>query len=800
MELRVYPIDTNYIIKDGKPLIQLFCKTTEGAHICLLDNRFIPYFFVTGMSEDALKLLEQDGARVINAEKITRKINEHEHDVIKVTANIPKAVPILKQLITEQGATTYEADILFARRYLIDNHIIPFEEIIVECTPTAHTAKVPCYTVHSIRKGDSVHSTPRMLALDIETYNPDGKNMNAKKHPIITIALYGEGFQKILTWKQFACEGPLEVLASEADMIQRMIELIEEHKPDLLVGYFSDGFDMPYIKDRAEQHKLKLPLGLDYSELRVGGRIYKDARIAGIVHIDIFKYVRNVVGKALKTDSLSLNSVSEEILGAQKHDVDLDQLADIWDNYPEQMGLYADYNLQDTKLTYDLCKTLFPGLLELVRLIGLDIYDVNRMPFSQLVEWYLIRRSQEFNEMIPNRPSRTQEMARMKDRVQGAFVYEPKPGLYENIIIFDYRSLYPSIIASLNISIGTLNCSCCDDAPRLETERGTFWFCKKRQGLFSTVIQDIILKRSEVKQAYKETNDPLLEARSQALKLLANSFYGYVGFAPARWYCKECAESTTGWARHYIHKTIDTATNQGFKVLYSDTDSVFLLLEGHTKQDALDLVAHINKELPGLMELEYEGFYLSGLFVSLKSAQSGAKKKYALLGEDQNITIKGFETVRRNWSFIAKDVQRTIIEIVLKEKDIEKARRYVREVVDKLRTNKIPKDKVVIHTQITKPLESYANIGPHVAAAKQMREKGSEPTPGSIIKYVVTKGEGKIRDKVKLAEEATQDEYDGEYYITHQIIPGVERIFAVLGVHVDEFSKKTTQTGLGGYL
>jgi DNA polymerase I len=272
-----------------------------------------------------------------------------------------------------------------------------------------------------------------------------------------------------------------------------------------------------------------------------------------------------------------------------------------------------------------------------------------------------------------------------------------------------------------------------------------------------------------------------------------------MGFAPARYYSIECAESTTAWARHYIQKAIDTAQKEGFTVLYSDTDSVFLLLDKKTKEDALALMDKINKDLPGLMELDYEGYYPAGIFVSLKAAESGAKKKYALIDEKNNMKIKGFESVRRNWSAIAKDAQRKVLEIILKEHDAKKAKEYVRSVVDELRKNKIALDKVVVHTALSKGTGEYAAIGPHVAAAQRMESKGQSVGAGSVIHYVVIKGKGKIRDKVRLPDETTQAEYDGEYYVQNQVLPGVERIFAVLGINVDDLVSTTKQSSLEGF-
>lgn len=803
MKLLFYPIDITYSVEDAKPTIFLYGRTDKGEQICVVDGTFRPYFVVTGTPDiDALKSIKQDDYFVTDVIKTKKNLNESETEAYLVFVNLPKAVTELRKLAREVKGVkgVYEYDLPFTRRYLIDKEITPLAQTIVECEKTSQDAKVPCYLAKSIKPGDESVTKLQTLAIDIETYNPDNK-LDFKKNPILMIALYGEKFSRVITWKKFkTADKTIEFTDSEADMLKRFTELIEQNQPDLITGYFTDGFDFPYIAERAKKLKVPLNLGLDRSELEILGRSETEAKIAGIAHIDIFKFIKRVIGRGLKTDSYSLDAVSKELLGKQKHKVDMDHFFKAWDSGGEELEPYCKYNLQDTLLTYELTEKVLPTLIEFVRIMRLPPYDINRMPYSMFVEWYLISQAHRRGEIIQSKPEHKAEGERMRDRVQGAFVFEPKPGYYQNLVVFDYRSLYPSIIASHNISKGLLNCECCKkDAPKIETERGTFWYCQKRKGLFSTIISDLILVRAEVKKQLKKKSDVLLAARSEALKVLANSFYGYMGFAPARWYCIECAESTTAWARHYIHQAIDTAKEAGFTVLYSDTDSVFLLLEKKTKEDALGLMEQINKKLPGLMELDFEGFYPAGIFVSLKAGEGGAKKKYALLSEKGELKIKGFETVRRNWSYIAKEVQQNVLSILLKENDPKKAKNYVREVIDSLRKNKLEVSKVIIKTQLTKGTGSYSSVGPHVAAAQRMEAKGITVASGTIIKYVVIKGKGKIRDKVKLPEETAQDEYDGEYYVQNQIIPGIERIFAVLNINVDDLTSETKQSSLFGY-
>ncbi|MBI2565126.1 ribonuclease H-like domain-containing protein [Candidatus Woesearchaeota archaeon] len=810
-EFSFYLYDITYKVQNNKPIIYLFGRTSDGKQICIKDSSFLPYTYVIpknkkSVIQDLLNWEKKEGEdlfKVVKIESFKKKLFEKPVEVLKVTTNLPNAIPIIrKELKTwDDVENVLEHDILFIRRYLIDKQITPCTLLRVEAEPTFEQSKVPVFNVVKIFQESYDTPKPKVLSIDIETYNPSGKRFLPKEHPIIMIALYGEDFKKVLTWKRFETkEEYIEFLSNEADVLQRFQEIIDEYKPDIITGYFSDMFDFPYIKTRANKYKIWLELSLDKTDLYIKGTTNKVAVINGRVHIDIYPFIKRVIGRSLETDSYSLNSVAKELLGEHKYSIDIEKLAGAWDsNNGELLNEFCKYNLQDAKLNHDLFLKLSLNMFELVKVIGLPLADITRMSFSQYVEWYTIKHAFAVSELVPNKPSYAEQTKRMSMRIKGAFVYEPTPGLYENIVVFDYKSLYPSIIASHNISPGTLRCSCCKEKSKVPFEEAEYWFCKKKKGFLSSIIGDIIKRRASIKEMLKENKDVLLLARSEALKVLANAFYGYLGFAPARWYCFECAESTTAYGRYYIKKVIEQAKQSGFFVCYSDTDSCFILLKEKTKEEAQAFREKVNESLPEFMELDYQGFYPSGLFVGAKATGYGAKKKYALIDEKNHLQIKGFETVRRNWSFIAKEVQSDVLKILLQEKNKQKAIDYVQKIIQDLRSNKLPLDKVVIHTQLQKEVESYDSVGPHVAAAKRIKERNEEVTPGMIIKFVVVKGFGKIRDKVKLEDEAKQEEYDGEYYVTHQVIPSLERIFSVLNINIKKAINEQQQSTLGGF-
>ncbi len=814
VEIEFYPIDVSYTVEQDKAVINLFGKTIDGKQICVQDDSFEPYFWVVSkkaidkIREKIKKIrINNNGTTsiVTKTELCNKKLLGKSVTALKVFTKLPRDIPVIRNEIKNLDVETYEFDIQFTRKYLIDKDITPLALCKADGEFINKKSRVSVMNANKIEQiTDKVIENPKILAFDIETYNPLGKVIDAEKNPIVMVSFYGDKLSKVITWKRFKTKkGYIEFVGSELELLKRFKEIIESYKPDIITGYFSDGFDFPYIETRARKYKVNLNICLDYSSIKINKRGITTTKLTGIAHLDIFKFIRKIMGTTLETDTYSLNSVAEEILGEKKNDVNLDNLAFVWDNKPQKLEEFCDYNLQDSKLTFMLCKEILPNIVELVKIVGLPIADVSRMSFSQLDEWYLIKQANVINEIVPNKPTYDEISERRKNTYKGAFVFKPTPGLYKDITIFDFRSLYPSIITSHNISPDTLNCECCEDEKHVPGF-DNYWFCSKKKGFISTVLEGIITRRMRVKEIMKSVDKKklkLFNARQYALKTIGNSMYGYMGFFGARWYSIECARSITAYGRHYIKKVIEDAKNAGFKVLYSDTDSVFLILDKKTEDDTKKFVESINATLPGLMEIEYEGFYPRGIFVSAKEGAYGAKKKYALLSEDNHIIIKGFETIRRNWSFIAKETQREVLNIILKDGNPKKAFNYVKEVIINLREKKIPIEKVVIHTQLQKAISEYDSIGPHVAAAQRMIDKGIPVGPGSLIKYVITKGKSKekIRDRAKLPEEISKDDYDQDYYINNQIIPSVEKIFEVLGFEKDDLINSLDQSKLDTY-
>lgn len=812
--IRFYPLDATYKIQDGKAVINLFGKSDDGRQMTVIDSNFEPYFYVipkegANISEKLEKIrVESDNEiyYVTRTESVIKKFLGKEIFAVKVCTNLPGAVPPIREIVKswDSVSSMHEYDVLFTRRYLIDRNITPLVLHNVTGEFISQKSKVPVFRAEKIEQATETLHSPKVLAFDIETYSPFDMAIDADKNPIIMLSFYGENIKKVFVWKKFRSEnGCIEFVENEAQLIEKFKDTIESYRPDILTGYFSDGFDLPYIKTRADKHKIKLDIGWDHSDMKVKSRMETSVAVNGITHLDVFKFIKRVIGNSLETYSYDLNTVASQLLDEKKHDVSLEELPLMWDSGHEKLEKFCEYCLHDSVLTYSLAVKMLPTIIEMVKIVNLPIYDVNRMGFSQLVEWYIMKQATSYNEIAPNKPGHDEVQKRRLSTFQGAFVFEPKPGLYKDISVFDFRSLYPTILGSHNIGPDTINCKCCEETSKpIHDEGQKYWFCTRKKGFIPALIEDLISRRIRIKEIIKTHNDEklaFLDARQNSLKLLANSFYGYLGFFGARWYSVESARSTTAWGRHYIHQVIEKAQANDFIVLYSDTDSVFLTLNGKTKNDAMMFAEAINKELPGMMELEYEGFYPAGIFVSAKLGPFGAKKKYALISEKGLLKIRGFETVRRNWSFIAKGVQEKVIDIILRENDTEKALEYVKGIVHDLRGKKIPIEKVIIHTQLQKEILDYANKGPHVAVAQRLKNKGRHIGPGTMIRYVVSQGNDIIRNRAKLPEEVKEGEYDADYYINNQVIPAVERIFNVLGYKKEDLLEMKEQTKLEGF-
>ena len=314
------------------------------------------------------------------------------------------------------------------------------------------------------------------------------------------------------------------------------------------------------------------------------------------------------------------------------------------------------------------------------------------------------------------------------------------------------------------------------------------------------MLEEIIKKRKKYKREYAQKKNNLTKARSNAYKLLANASYGYLGFFGARYYSRESAAATARLAKENILKAIKKIEDKGYTILYSDTDSIAFVRGENSKQKIKEFLKELNEGLPGIMELDLEDFNDRGIFVSTRSGESGAKKKYALLMENGELKIRGFETVRRDWCILARDLQSKILKLILTDGNETKALALLEKTIKTLKEGTVPVEKLILKNQLKKSIDSYVSKGPHVVAAEKMKEKGIPIHEGLVVEYYVGEISGnskKIGDKVFLPDEEAK--YDYDYYLNNQILPVVENIFAVFDVDVNHLLKDKDQKSLGDF-
>lgn len=792
--MHVVPYDITYRIVEGKVVVHIFANSSKG-RVVLIDDSFLPYFYARVEGKTLKKRIEDvdvDGIKVVRVEEVNRLILGVDTPCLKIYCQFPSDVFKIREAI-KVACETYEFDVSFSSRYLVDNHIVMFNTYEVDGNLVESRYDCDCLKVNNfnlIKEGGSVDA----LAIDIETYFKPGQQVNMQEAPILMVGLHGKSISKIFTWHKIA--GAHNVICEdEADMLTKVFEAIKNDESSFLVGYNSDGFDLTYLHERANLLKVKEVVGLDGSSFSFGRGSDRSVNVVGKTHIDMYKFIKRVYGAELKTDTYKLNDVANELLGATKDDVDVSRIGEAWDSKDAKMlAEFSKYNLKDCVLTYDLFNTILPNIEEMTRLVGIAPFSITRMGFSLIVEWFIIKRAVDANEMIMNKPSGEEIASRRGIRFQGAFVYEPTPGIYKDVLVYDFRSLYPTIITAHNLSPEAIRVG---KKGYSHPENDQVWFSKDKIGFVSSTLEFILTSRFKLKDELKKKKSKFLSARVAALKLLANSFYGYLGFYGSRWYSIECADATTAFGRHYIHQVIERMEKEGYKILYGDTDSIFVSLEGKKPSDAKSVIKEINDSLPGLMELEFDGHYPSGIFVSGKGSDKGAKKRYCLLREDGTLKITGFEAVRRNVSFIAKDVQENVLSMILKDHAPQKALDYVHAVIDDLENGKIDVKKLVIRTKLTRDVDDYSNEGAHVKVARRLIERGQSVSVGSILGYVIEAGSGSMSDRARLPDEVK--DIDVSYYIDNQILPVVESIFKVFGVDKSDLLKEGKQKGLGDF-
>ncbi|MCX6741996.1 MAG: ribonuclease H-like domain-containing protein [Candidatus Pacearchaeota archaeon] len=598
MEIKFIPIDYDSFDWQGRNYIRIIGRDEKGKRVAVLDS-FEPYLWAIlkeGISEKKIKELQGkiEKIKVNEADRVTKveKTEVHKKHFLgkEVTAikifitNYKDAHPIADKLDFPEIEARREYDLSLITKYIIEKNVVPFSWFKVsgeilnnseEFGSIDQNLEVDlCIKAENIIKIESSKTekeeySPKVLAFDIET-----DEFEIGRGEILMISLVGKNYEKVLTWKK--CPNMpkfVECFKDEAEMLEKFIEYVKKFSPDMLVGYYSDNFDLPYLRARAEKNRMKLDLGLDGRQPMFARGKYPSARVPGIVHIDLFRFIETAYSQYLQSETLGLNEVASEFLGEGKKEFNHKHSSKI--NHDEWVT-YFEYNLQDSVITYKLAEKIMPDMIEFSKIIQEPIFEVTRNGMSQQVEHYILHNLKRYDEIAEKRPIHDEiEIRRQREKYEGAFVFQPTPGLYEDIAMFDFTSMHASIIVSFNISKATLlekKQPNSYESPEfdLSGSKVQYYFSKK-PGFFPLLLGEIVELRKKFKKELKEKPDVIKKARSNAYKLLANAYYGYLGFFGARYYSIEAAASTLAFVRKFNKEVIEKVNKEGYKVIMADS-------------------------------------------------------------------------------------------------------------------------------------------------------------------------------------------------------------------------------------
>ncbi|WP_405289703.1 DNA polymerase domain-containing protein [Methanobrevibacter sp.] len=588
MQRNVVILDIDYVTFEEKPVIRLFSKDGDK-NIVLLDDTFEPYLYVLCDNlDECIKEIEEN-LEVVRVEKVTKKDFQIETEFLKVTFKHPQELAKNRDAVRdlENVIQIREFDIPFYRRYLMDRDVIPMTEVVAvgEELDSFLNLDSKKHDLTIIKLTEDLKRVPqypqrfRILSFDLEVRNPHGMP-NSEEDEIIMIGVASNfGINQVISTKtnsdsrdDFVCQ-----VSSEREMIQEFVRIIKENNIDIIVGYNSDNFDFPYLKDRAKLLGVDLDIGMDGSDVKFIRRGYANAAsFKGLIHVDLYLVMR----RYMSLERYTLERVYYELFGEEKIDVPGERIWEFWDNGGEELDNLFDYSLDDVISTLKIAEQTLPLNLELTRIIGQPLFDVSRMATGQQAEWFLVKQAYFDGEVVPNKQGSNFADRANAENNEGGYVKEPETGLHENLVQFDFRSLYPSIIISKNISpdVMVLGDVENEDEYNISPEHG-LKFKKSPKGFIPSVIDKILQERFRIKREMKASEDPqqkkALDVQQQAIKRLANTMYGIYGFPRFRWYSFECAKAITSWGRQYIKSSIKKAEEFGFYAIYADTDGFY---------------------------------------------------------------------------------------------------------------------------------------------------------------------------------------------------------------------------------
>jgi DNA polymerase II len=770
---RGFILQPTYRVESGVPVLHLFGRLEDGRSFLARDRRPVPRFYVE--RDDAARAREKGALRQASTDQATLL----GRPVVRVEVREPADAPPLRDRLEKAGIRTYEADVRFALRHLIDRGIrgsleirgegreIPGLGLVFEDPEIAPANWAPTLSV---------------LSIDIET-DPAARRL-------LAIGLHGCGTSEVLllTPPGRGCPDGARPFPTEKELLAAFCARVREVDPDVLTGWNVVDFDLFVLDRLAGRHGVPLELGRGPGPLRLraqgGPRGTRQATIPGRVVLDGIHLLR---GAFVRMDDYGLDAVARSVLGEGKTLAGRGRAEEILRLFEEDRARLVEYNRTDARLALEVLERL--RLVELAversRLTGLPIDRVA----SSIAAFDFLYLSELGRRGIVAPSVRAE--AEIGEPQGGGHVLEPLPGLYANVVVLDFKSLYPSLIRTFEIDPLNLvrpEAGQADADPIVAPNGAAF---ARRKGVLSEILDALLPRREEARRA----GDTV---KSHAIKILMNSFYGVLGTPACRFFDPRLANAITSFGREVLVWCQRRIEADGVRVLYGDTDSLFVetgaLEASAARAFGERLAAALNRDLArhiadrwrvtSRLDLAFDRLYLRLCLPAMRHGTAGARKRYAGLVEAKDgarVVFTGMEAVRGDWTELAKDVQRELYTRLFADRPVLE---YLREVVADLRKGRFD-DRLVYRKALRKAPEAYtATTPPHVAAARKMVGK----TRGRVAYVITTDGPEPADDR--------RHPIDHEHYVEKQLRAVAEPVLALLGQDFDDVSGSRKQLSL----
>ena len=769
---------------DEFPVVHVFGRTEdrEAVHARVYD--FKPYFYAPVESATPDRLRQYD--RITGWEEADADGEPYEsirgERLVKIFGQTPRDVGQMRDDFDH-----YEADILFPNRLLIDKDItsgvrVPARELDDGSLKVHHREITPV----------EASADPRVNTFDIEVDDRSGFPEEGEE-PVLCLTSHDSYDDEYVVWlyqSPDGIDGPealagyepiredvdfdadVRIFEEEEAMLEAFVDYIVETDPDVLTGWNFDDFDAPYFLDRLEAlqgygHDYDLDVDRLSRVDEVWRSDWRGPDIKGRVVFDLlYAYKRT---QFTELESYRLDAVGEQELGVGKERYSGD-IGDLWEQDPERL---LEYNLRDVELCVELDREqdIIDFWDEVRTFVGCKLEDATTP--GDAVDMYVLHKL--YGEFAL--PSKGQQAS---EDYEGGAVFDPITGVRENVTVLDLKSLYPMCMVTTNASPETKVDPEAYDGDTYVAPNGTH-FRKEPDGVIREMVDELLTEREEKKER-RNSFDPenpeyeRLDRQQAAVKVIMNSLYGVLGWDRFRLYDKEMGAAVTATGREVIDYTDEVVENEGYEVVYGDTDSVMLQLgdigpedvegdvsvtdemrEKHPEMDDAELTtlaATIGKgfELEDVINASYDEFATERLNASdhrfqiefeklyRRFFQAGKKKRYAghIVWKEgkhvDDIDITGFEYQRSDIAPITKRVQKEVIDRIVHGEDAESIKTYVGEVIEDYQAGNVDFDDVGIPGGIGKQLDNYDTDTAQVRGAKYANlllgtnfQRGSKP-------------------------------------------------------------------------